>query len=386
MQAFWAALGVVVLMVGLLDVFLTALNYDESGFFAIRLCVLQWRCLRCITRRLPRRWRPVALRQVTGLNIVLNLMTWLVAVIVGYGLIYYGQMSGTNFGYDGRGLGAGLFSALYFSAAQLAIVGTSQISPQTNALRALSILETLTGVGLVTLVLTFLFGVYQVIRDLRALSSNFATAEHTGGNPIASLAPHFLRGEPICLDNHLRAISTGFWSYTEGLRQHHLAYYFQSGRDQFSLPYVLLMLSQWLIALRWGLPSAHAVSLQPLLTQLTSQFEQFADYLDGQLGLANVAMPEGVSFERFSAVYVAGDEPPEPWLARFLRLNWEMARLARLDLAADPREAYARYQQWLPFACRAEQITTAVSRDLDYQPIADGGSDKHTGGQTGVSS
>jgi hypothetical protein len=368
MQAFWMVLGIVVLLSGLVDVFLTALNYDESGFIAIRLCALQWRCLRGVTRRLPRRWRPIALRQITGLNIVLNMTIWLSAVVVGYGLIYYSQMYGTNFQYDGRNLEAGLFGALYFSAAQLATVGTSQISPETGALRALSILETLTGVGLITLILTFLFGIYQVVRDLRALSSNFVTADLGIDDPVASLAPYLSQGDPTCLDNHLRSISDSFWSYADGLRQHHLAYYFQSGRDQFSLPYVLHMLGHWLAALRWGLCSNHPLSGQPLLTQLSLQFEQFADYLQGQLGWTSNALPEVVSFECFSAAYRAGDATSDRWLGRFLRLNQDMARLTRLDFAADPQDAHRRYQQWLPFAFRAEQMMTVVTRDLDYQP------------------
>jgi hypothetical protein len=34
MHAFWVILGIVVLGIGFLDVFLTILNYDESGFLA----------------------------------------------------------------------------------------------------------------------------------------------------------------------------------------------------------------------------------------------------------------------------------------------------------------------------------------------------------------
>jgi len=52
MHAFSVALGIVVLVLGLLDVFLTALNYEEAGFLATRLCALPWHCLRRITRRL----------------------------------------------------------------------------------------------------------------------------------------------------------------------------------------------------------------------------------------------------------------------------------------------------------------------------------------------
>jgi len=193
MSALWAAFGVLVLGVGLLDVFVTALNYDEAGFLATRLCRLQWRLFRGVTRRLPQRWRPVVLRQVMGLSIVLHMTIWLGSIVVGFGLSYLSQMHGANFDYDGRDLGDGPFSAMYFSAAQLSTVGTAQISLQTDWLRALSIAETLTGLGLVTLILSFLFGVFQVVRDLRTLSSNLAAGSEA--NPIISLGPYLARAE-----------------------------------------------------------------------------------------------------------------------------------------------------------------------------------------------
>jgi len=118
MREIWVVLGVLLLIVAFVDVFLVVLNYDESGFLATRLCRLQWYCLRSVIRRLSRRWRPFALRQVTGLNILLSVTTWLGFVVLGFGFIYYGLMVGTNFGYDGRGAGPGLFSAMYLSAAR----------------------------------------------------------------------------------------------------------------------------------------------------------------------------------------------------------------------------------------------------------------------------
>lgn len=373
MHTFWIALGIVVLVSGLIDVFLTALNYDEAGFLATRICGLQWRGLRSITRRLSRRRRPFALRQVTGLQIMLSVATWLGSVIFGFGFIYYGLMEGTNFQYDGRSLGPGMFSALYLSTAQLATVGTSQISPETDVLRILTIAETLSGLVLVTLILTFLLGVYQVIRDLRALSSNFATVEPDVGNAVASLKSFFPQGQPVGLDGYLQAISDSFWSYSDGLHLHHIAYYFQSGRDQFSLPYALHMMVRTLAALRWGLPSDHPAAVEPALRRLIPQFEAFADYLHDMLGWTSTAVPEIVSFDDFAAAHRGAGEAPDIWLGRFLRLNRDMAQLARLDPNGDLQEAYERYRQWLPFAYRAEQVTAAVSRDLDYQPIIHGG-------------
>jgi hypothetical protein len=366
MHSFWILLGTAILIVAFVDVFLVVLNYDETGFLATRLCRLQWYCLRSVTRHLSRRWRPFALRQVTGLNILMSATVWLGCVVVGFGFIYYGLMVGANFEYDGRGVGAGIFGAMYLSAAQLSTVGTSQINAQTDALRALTIAETLSAPVLITLILTFLLGVYQVIRDLRTLSSNFSDAEHGVGDPIVNLEPYLPEGRG--LGGYLQAISADFCSYADGLRMHHVAYFFQSGRDQFSLPYVLHMFGGTLAALRWGLPAGSSIAKEPLLVHLSSQFDRFVVYLHEQLGWTST-MPEPVSYEDFSAAHCKKVETTDVWVARFLHLTAEMARLARLPATADSQEAYGRYLQWLPFAQRSVQVTLVVSLDLDYQPM-----------------
>jgi hypothetical protein len=366
MHEFWIILGTAALIIAFIDVFLVVLNYDETGFLATRLCRLQWYCLRSVTRHLSRRWRPFALRQVTGLNVSLSVTVWLGFVIAGFGFIYYGLMVGANFEYDGHGVGAGLFSAMYLSAAQLSTVGTSQINAQTDVLRALTIAETLCAPLLITLILTFLLGVYQVIRDLRTLSSTFSDAEHGAGDPLVKLEPYF--PDAHGLDGYLQAINASFWSYADGLRMHHVAYFFQSGRDQFSLPYVLHMFGGTLAALRWGLPAGNSVAKEPLLVCLSSQFERFVDYLHEQLGWTS-AVPEPVSFEEFTAAYSGSVESPDIWVRRFLHLTGEMTRLAKLAATDDSQEVYARYRQWLPFAQRSAQATLAVSLDLDYQPM-----------------
>src|SRR5580658_5474462 len=361
----WVVLGTIVLLIGFVDVFLVVLNYDETGFLATRMCRWQWYCLRSVTRRLAPRWRPFALRQVTGCNILLSVATWLGLVVVGFGFIYYGLMVGANFEYDGKGVGAGLFSAMYLSAAQLSTVGTSQINAQTDLLRTLTIAETLSAPLLITLILTFLLGVYQVIRDLRTLASNFSDAEHGVGSPLTNLEPYLPDGQG--LDGYLQAINASFWSYTDGLRMHHVAYFFQSGRDQFSLPYVLYAFGATLAALRWGLPSSSSVPRQPQLTRLMAQFERFTDYLHGQLGWTG-EVPAPVSFEEFSAARSGTIATSDIWAGRFLRLSRDMEQLARLTPANDSQEAYTRYRQWLPFAYRCGRALSAVSRDLDYQP------------------
>ncbi len=371
METVWLVLGIVVLGLTLLDVFLTALNYDESGFIAGPLASGQWHLLRRVTRRMSRRWRPLALRQVTGLQIMITVIAWLFGVILGFGLIYYGQMTKTAFSVSGTGASLDFFNAMYFSAAQLSTVGGSSLTAETDVLRFLSIAETLTGVVLVSLILTFLLGVYDVIRDLRALSAQFFSAERGAGSPVASLAPYFQHGQPSGLDGHLDGIASSFSSYTDGIRLHHAAYYFQSGRDQFALPYAIRMLGGTLEALRWGLPTGHPATTQPGLVPLTFQFLEFGEYLQKRLRWTSHAVPEIVGAEEFTRVAQSHRRHgrQDEWVVRFLDLEHDMATLAAIEPLTDLDDSYRRYTQWLPFAYRAQQITLAVSHDLDYQPI-----------------
>ena len=362
-------LGIAILAATLVDVFLTALNYDESGFIAGPVTALQWRVLRSGTRRMSRRWRPTALRQVTGLQVMTSVVTWIGGVILGYGLIYYGSMHGDNFQYSGAH--QGIFAAIYFSAAQLATVGTSQLTPNTEVLSALSIAESLTGVILISLILTFLLGVYDVISSLRSLCAQFYSAERGAGDPISSLEPFFPQGQPTGLDSHLQEISDTLSSYSDGLRLHHAAYYFQSGRDQFALPYALTMLSGVVSALRWGVPSGQMVTLQPVLVPLTSQLDEFSSYLHPLLQWKSTDVPELLDADAFDRARRAAPGTPDAdrWVTQFVDLNHAMERLTRSDPVDDPQDAYRRYTQWLPFTYRTQHLTRAVSRDLDYQPI-----------------
>lgn len=104
---------------------------------------------------------------------------------------------------------------------------------------------------------------------------------------------------------------------------------------------------------------------------LSFQFLEFGEYLQRRLRWANLAVPAVVSAEEFAATSRDGHHRGrrDEWVVRFLDLDRDMARLAEIEPLADVDEAYRRYSEWLPFAFRAQQITLAVSRDLDYQPI-----------------
>ena len=88
MDVVWAVVGVLLLLLTLLDAFLAVLNYDEAGLFVDRIVRAQWLVLRAVTRRVGRRWRPLVLRQVTGVIIVVTILwcalaTYVIARVAG---------------------------------------------------------------------------------------------------------------------------------------------------------------------------------------------------------------------------------------------------------------------------------------------------------------
>ncbi|WP_393101039.1 ion channel [Streptomyces sp. LN325] len=369
MNGLWIALGFVILLVVFGDVFLATMNYREKAFLHPPVCALAWKGMRRVFCRLPEATRKRALQQVIGIQILLVLLVWLAGTVLGYGLIFFGALN--SFEVSGPGLNPGPSAAFYYSFAQLATVGSSQLTPASDALRVLSIMVTFSGLAGVGLVIAFLLENFQVLRDLSRLSaifSNLTPMSASSDNPVGCVALYYPRGHPVGLDNYLLALYEAFTSYSDGLQRHHLVYWARCPDGASSLAYPLHMLGGVIGALRWGLPTGTPGSDHPLLYQLGNAFEKFIVFLTKSKGWSLGQAPNAVDSDNFAAV-AAGRETPDVWLARFLSLEDSMATVARLEDATDPRDSYARYREWLPFAYQAQQITEAVSRDLDHQPL-----------------
>ncbi len=121
-------------------------------------------------------------------------------------------------------------------------------------------------------------------------------------------------------------------------------------------------------ALRWGLPKGHPGSQTPWLPTLITGLETIVAYLDERFLSEHLEEPpDPVPFETFEAALKRGKEPSDPWLGRFHQINSFMHDLARLQDPPDPKEAYARYSEWLPFAHRNRNFFEASARDLGYE-------------------
>jgi hypothetical protein len=120
-------------------------------------------------------------------------------------------------------------------------------------------------------------------------------------------------------------------------------------------------------ALRWGLPKGHPGRQIPWLPNLITGLQDIVVYLDNRfLSERLEEPPDPVPSETFEAALERGKESSDPWLGRFLQINSFMHDLARLEGPSDSKEAYARYEEWLPFAHRNRNFFEASARDLGY--------------------
>jgi hypothetical protein len=367
MHVVWPVLGVVIVLVGLVDVFFAVLQHDAVGFLTPSLYRWSWAVARRATSPFPAPLRAVLRSLVAPAMVVLTLGVWLGTQALGFALIYYPGMLGHGF-VLGHDLRRSFGVALYFSAATLSSLSFGDLNPGSMTFHALAAVETLIGLGILTLTISYLLSVYRVLQEQNALAAALHHQAEDGGDPRSILAPHFVDGKEVGLSTHLREFHRSLVDQGEGLRRYPIVYYFQSRRAYRSIPYVFHMIGGVVSALRFGLPEGHPASRDPWLPSLATGYRDVMREVE-RMFVPNVGWttPEPAPFERFRAVFCGPVGDPEPGDARvgeFYALDRFMRGLAAIDAPADPEEAYGRYRRWLPFAAESAEFVAAMAADL----------------------
>ncbi len=377
MYLVWIVCGLAALVLTFTDTFFAVLNYDEDGIFVNRFVRRVWAGMRFYTRRAPREWRPLLLRQVTGVIILTTILTWLAGMILGFALIYLGLIQANVLQVSPQ-IAPDIIAALYLSIGQFSTLGVDYSSPDGRGhwVFLIPALEALTSVVFLTMTIAFLTNVYSTIQALRSLCADFFSLGPAVGDAVDSLVPYFTDGQPRELEAHLAELVHDFNAYCDSLMQDHPSYLFQSGDDQFSLPFALHMTSGVAAAVRWGLPSGHQSTKSPSLPRLIEAFDSFRELRYRRMHWPSPCVPDPVDEDEFTASFrMFHEQVPhsklktDPWVLRFLTLNARMAILTDADPYDDAAEAYGRYTQWLAFATSAQWFTARVARDLDFQPV-----------------
>lgn len=361
MSFLWIGGGVVVVGFGLLDVFVTVLHYENPGF-AVPAYRAIWASALWLTGPLPRGPQARARSMIAPTMVAMTLVVWLALPVLGFSLIYWPAVAHQNFavGHAGHSFA----TALYFSAATLSSLSFSDVQPVSLAYHAVAATETLVGLGILSLSISYVLNLYRVLQDQGILARLLLQHSGGGNDPIRLLESHFIDGRPDGLSTLVRELDRNLTEHREGMRRHPLVWYFHTRRLYRSLPYIFWFTGAAAAALRWGLPTGHPASRDPWLPGLIRGYDDAVTQISGHfLGSQLPDPPSPVPREAFGVAdreEHVGDE----MLRRFLHIEAAMCAMAQTTDPEDPAERYERYRAWTSFVGRARTFVEASSRQL----------------------
>lgn len=360
-------LGGLVVLAGLVDVFLTVLHFDEPGLIAARTYRVAWRTARALTGPLPGRLRSLVRSMAAPLMVAGTLGGWLGAQVFGFALIYLPAVADRH-DFDFGTLPRNLGSSLYFSAASLTSLSFSDAEPRRLAYHWVAAIETLIGLGILTLAISYLLGLYQVLQQQGVLASRLRHQARGENDPRSLLSAHFVDGEAREISTLLRDLHQNLTEQHEGMRRYPIAYYFHSRELSRSLPYIFWFIGASAASLRWGLPSGHPATRDPYLPTLLDGFDDVLGRFRRRF-LPRTASSEWhpVSEPRFAEDLRRGRSEEER-LQAFIEVEAFMGEIAGVQPWADPADSYTRYVEWGTYTSRGKAFVEAASRDLGLDP------------------
>jgi hypothetical protein len=157
-----------------------------------------WWTFHRVAGLLPRRWQDLVFSFCGPIVISALVLDWALLLTVGSALIIHPAL--------GRGVVAsngptptGFMSALYAGGGSVAVVGASDFEPRTDLFRLLFLVNSLLGLSLISLALTYLVQVYSALQRRNTIARRIdALTGHTGdaAELVAGLGPqgHFGTG------------------------------------------------------------------------------------------------------------------------------------------------------------------------------------------------
>jgi hypothetical protein len=160
--------GALLVAAVLLDVYLTVL-YARAGIsvFSRFVCTRIWKLLRVLARRFGRRAGVVL--SLAGPAVVVSLvLLWALLLTTGAALMFH-PFLGSAIRKSGGSTPTDFISALYVAGNSMSIVGSSGYEPATAAFRLLFLFNSLMGMSVISLTLTYVMQIYGALQTRNAV-------------------------------------------------------------------------------------------------------------------------------------------------------------------------------------------------------------------------
>ena len=340
-------LGAGLLLLVAYDVYATILHArGRSGPIGETLNRAAWRSMRLIAVRLSRSRRHRLLNAVGPLLLPLLIVAYILLLISGYALIYYGRMP-AEFIVAPEAASPAWIESIYFSGLTLTTVGYGDIAPQTTAMRLVALTESASGFALISLVVTYLITVYSALERKRAAALSFYHQAEEGADVAGFIAHHFVEGRFYGLDATLRLATRDIQGLLESHVEHPVIHYFHPLQVYKSLPRMLFLLLESCAVIRSCLDTEQFREIynHPVVRTLDASTRHVLAELDASLGL------ERRRARRDETLY----EESRRWRGRFLAT---MRRLSDAGIKTRGNEA----EGWEEYRARREEWESKLHR------------------------
>jgi Ion channel len=223
------------------DVHVTILHSSgRNGPLSRLLAKSIWRLALASAFRLPRQRRHKRLNSIGPVLMPLLVGWYIILLIIGFALIYYPHMP-EHFSIIADATSPPWIESFYFSGITLTTLGYGDIVPKTNVMRVAAFMEAASGLGLISLAITYLLSVYRSLERKRAAAVAFYHEAEGGANVVELLANHSVAGKLSGIAPTLRMAARDLQETLESHVEHPILHYFHPSQVYKSLPRVLFL-------------------------------------------------------------------------------------------------------------------------------------------------
>lgn len=357
-----AGAGGIVVVLTLVDIFITLFAYDGFTFLAPRMHRALWGAVREASRTVPRRSRAAALSLGSAALLPATLVLWLALETAGFGMVYMPGLAAGSFSVAHKA-GSGAESAFYLSGGDLTSLTFGDLVPRTGFYRAMVDVETMIGLATFTLALTYVLSAFDALAKLHSMYSRVRRNAIEPNRPATIIERRFRHGDASYFSDFLHNAVEDLVAYDDGLHRFPVAFYFHTRRMERSTPHILAALGQLIELSRWGLPASEPVTDDPNLLALAAEYRavllRMRDYFLPHLHGSDEPIPGPEEFAR--AAVIEGTEA-----AAFEALRREAAGASDLPDHDDAETRYQRFAAWTDFHRTTSSVVTGLSRVLGY--------------------
>lgn len=229
--------GGVVLLITLLDVFLTVL-YARAGTGL--LAPLLARGIWAGFRGLCKGRHTGCLNYCGPVQLVALVLMWSVLLAFGAGLIIHPAL-GTDVRSGSGSKDTDFVTAMFVGGSSMSIVGASDYGPASAGYKVLFLFNSMVGMSVTSLTLTYLMQVYTALRSRNTVGLKMEAQSGQTGNAAEVLARWSPRGSLEGVESRLSTLAGEFAEFKEMYHFYPVLFYFRFKEVHYATPRILLV-------------------------------------------------------------------------------------------------------------------------------------------------